>query len=239
MLVGSRMTPDPFTVTPRATIAEALRITRSQRIRHIPVVDGDRLAGLVTERDLRLAAPAVYEAIGEELRQAINTKTVDQVMITQVITATPEMPIEDATKLLYENRIGCLPVMHDERLVGIITESDLLRALVELFGAHHPFARIEIRMANRAGELARVVRVIGIEHKVNISGLIVPPSGTGDYSVAIVQLNSTDPVPIVHALRKLGYVVGWPAIELDPESGADARDSMADTPVRRHIPVEL
>jgi acetoin utilization protein AcuB len=116
---------------------------------------------------------------------------------------------------MYENRIGCLPVTENEKVVGIITETDLLRSLVELFGANHPSARVEIRMPHRAGELARVVRVIGIEHKININGLVVPPAESPEYATAIVQLQTPDPLPIVEALRKIGYVVGWPSIEPD------------------------
>jgi acetoin utilization protein AcuB len=237
MLVGSRMTTPVYTVTAGDTIAGALRLARTQRIRHVPVVDGDRLVGLVTERDLRHAAPPIDDASGEEIRETIHSKKVGDVMVTTVITATTVTPVEAAAKLLYENRIGCLPVTEGDRLVGILTESDLLRALVELFGAHHPLTRIEIQLANRAGELARVVRVIGIEHKVNISGLIVPPSGTEQYSSAIVQLQTTDPTPIIETLRKLGYKVGWPALDADPQSQTE--DAALSRPSTRRVPVEM
>jgi len=242
MLVSDRMSAEVYTVTPETTIGEALSVTRSQRVRHLPVLEGDRLAGLVTERDLRLAAPPVWVADGEEVRAALTSKTVAEVMVAKVISTVPRTPIEEAARVLYENRIGCLPVLEEERLVGILTESDLLRALVEVFGAAHPLARLEVRMPNRPGELARVVRVIGIEHRINISGLIVPPTGHEALSTAIVQLQTTNPLPIIDALRKLGYTVGWPAIELDPDAGAD--DALAEMAARQRprygrIPVEL
>jgi acetoin utilization protein AcuB len=239
MLVGSRMTREVFVVAPGDTIGDALSVARTQRIRHLPVVDAGRLVGIVTERDLRTAAPPVWAVQGEEVRAALATKHVGDVMGTNVITASPQTPIEDAAKLLYENRIGCLPIMEGEALVGILTESDLLRALVELFGASHPQTRLEIRMPNRAGELARVVRVIGIEHRTNIAGLIVPPTEGDSYSTAIVQLSTTDPLPIVNALRKLGYKVGWPAIELDPDSDRDGLTDPADMMPRRRVPLEI
>jgi acetoin utilization protein AcuB len=240
MLVRSRMTQEVHAVAPQHTIADALALTRTHRIRHLPVVENEKVVGIVTERDLRLAAPPVWAVNGEEVRAALSSKKVGDVMGTHVITATPGTPIEEAAKLLYENRIGCVPVLENDRLVGILTESDLLRALVELFGAHHPFARLEIRMPNRAGELARVVRVIGIEHKVNISGLIVPPSEGDTYSTAIFQLVSTDPLPIIAALRKLGYKVGWPTIDLDPDADSDGfeEDHPGSQP-RRRIPLEI
>lgn len=240
MLVRSRMTAEVQAVTPQHTIADALALTREHRIRHLPVVEDGGLVGIVTERDLRLAAPPVWAVGGEEVRAALSSKKVGDVMGPHVITATPETPIEEAAKLLYENRIGCVPVMKDGTLVGILTESDLLRALVELFGAHHPFSRLEIRMPNRAGELARVVRVIGIEHKVNISGLIVPPSEGESYSTAIFQLVTTDPLPIIAALRKLGYKVGWPAIDLDPDSDSDGLEDVRLAASMRHrVPMEI
>lgn len=241
MLVAARMSAEVYSVAPETSIGEALSVTRTQRVRHLPVVEGDRLVGLVTERDLRLAAPPAWAVDGEELREALRSKKVSEVMVSHVITTTATTPIEDAAKLLYENRIGCLPVLEGERLVGILTESDLLRALVEVFGAAHPLARLEIRMPNRPGELARVVRVIGIEHRVNISGLIVPPTGHDALSTAIIQLHSTNPLPIIEALRKLGYTVGWPAIDLDPDAETDGITEMAAERTLRHgrVPLEM
>ena len=216
MLVRSRMTPEVFTASPETTIAEALNITRSHRIRHLPVLQDGRLVGLVTDRDLRLAMPPIGAEQRDELKRALHSRTVGEVMVTQIITAPPLTPVEEAAKLLYENRIGCLPIMDGDRLVGILTETDLLRALVELFGTHQPSSRIEVRMPNKPGELARVVRLIGIEHKINITGLVLPPTEGQEDSLAIMHLQTLDPRPVIDALRKLGYQVGWPALDLDP-----------------------
>jgi acetoin utilization protein AcuB len=241
MLVAAHMTAEVYSATPETSIGEALSVTRAQRIRHLPVIEDERLVGLVTERDLRLAAPPAWDADGEALRAALTNKKVAEVMVSHVITTAPATPIEEAAKLLYENRIGCLPVIEADRVVGILTESDLLRALVEVFGAAHPLARLEIRMPNRPGELARVVRVIGIEHRVNISGLIVPPTGHDVQSTAIVQLHTTNPLPIIEALRKLGYTVGWPAIDLDPDALPDSVTEVAAQRSLHHgrVPLEM
>lgn len=216
MLVRSRMTPGVFTVSPDTTIAEALNITRSHRIRHLPVISDDRLVGLVTDRDLRLAMPPIWAEQRDELKNALHTRTVGEVMIGKdIITASPDTPVEEAAKLLYENRIGCLPIMEGKVLVGILTETDLLRALVELFGTHQPSSRIEVQMPNRPGELARVVRLVGIEHKVNITGMVLPPTEDELESLAVMHLQTLNPRPVIDALRKLGYRVGWPALDLD------------------------
>lgn len=215
MLVRSRMTPDVITVTPDTTLAEALSLARTHRIRHLPVMNAGRLAGLVTDRDLRQAMPPVWADRQEELQTALRTRRVGELMTTTIITASPDLPVEEAGKLLYQNRIGCLPVMEDEKLVGILTETDLLRAFVELFGTNQPSSRVEVRMSNKPGELARVVRVIGIEQRVNITGLVLPPTHAGDMSLAIMHLQTLNPGPVIESLRKLGYEVGWPSLDLE------------------------
>jgi acetoin utilization protein AcuB len=217
MLVRSRMTADVITASPSISLAEALTLTRSNRIRHLPVVEDGRLMGLVTDRDLRLAMPPIWADQGEELRSALHAKKVSEVMIRSIITTTPSVPIEDAARQLYEHRIGCLPVMEGDNLVGILTETDVLRSFVELFGKGEKASRLEIRMQNRPGELARVVRLIGIENKVNITGMVVPPLAETEDSVAIVHVQTLDPQPLIEQLRKLGYTAGSPSIEDTPE----------------------
>lgn len=224
MLVRTRMTPNVHTASPDTTIAEALMLTRAHRIRHLPVVADDRLVGLVTDRDLRLATPPIWAEERDELKQQLHSRRVGEVMVKEIITTSPVTPIEEAAKQLYENRIGCLPVMDDDRLVGILTETDLLRALVELFGAKQPSSRLEVRMPNKPGELARVVRVVGIEHRINITGLIVTSAEGADESAAIMQLQTLNPSPIIRALRKLGYTVGWPSLEMDQTESLDGDD---------------
>ena len=143
MLVRSRMTADVVTASPSITLAEALTLTRSHRIRHLPVLENGRLVGLVTDRDLRLAMPPIWVEQSDELRSALHKKTVGEVMIRSIITTEPSVPIEDAARALYEHRIGCLPVMEDGNLVGILTETDVLRSFVELFGHGERSSRIE------------------------------------------------------------------------------------------------
>jgi acetoin utilization protein AcuB len=217
MLVRSRMTCDVRTASPDTTIADALNITRSHRIRHLPVVQDGRLVGLVTDRGLRLALPPLWAEQRDELKQQLHARTVGEVMVQKIITATPTTPVEEAAKLLYENRIGCLPIMDEDRLCGILTETDLLRALVELFGTHEPSSRIEVELPNKPGELARVIRLIGIEYKINITGLVTPPADTPDATIAVIHLQTLNPREVIAALRKLGYRVGWPSLDLDNE----------------------
>lgn len=129
MLVRDWMTTVLVTVRPGAPVAEAQHLMRHRRIRHLPVVESGRLAGIITDRDVRttLPSPATSLAAGE-IRYLLDRLLVERVMTRSVITIGPDAPIAEAVSLLLSHRIGALPVVQDTRLVGIITETDLLRA---------------------------------------------------------------------------------------------------------------
>lgn len=221
MLVRSRMTADVITASPSTTIAEALTLTRRHRVRHLPVLDEDVLVGLVTDRDLRLAMPPIWAEEQAELQHMLHAKSVGDVMSRSIVTTDADTPIEDVARLMYRHRIGCVPVLERGRLVGILTETDVLRSFVELFGTGAMSSRLEVRLANRPGELARVVRAIGIDHRLNITGMVVPPiTGTAD-CLAIIHVQTLDPTPLIERLTELGYEVGWPA--LDPTAAPRPR----------------
>jgi acetoin utilization protein AcuB len=221
MLVRSKMTHDVITASPDTTLAGALKITREHRIRHLPIVQDGRLVGLISDRDLRLATPPVWAADQAELLQALDTHTVGEHMVTAIISIAPNAPIEEAAQLMYTNRIGCLPVLDGDLLVGILSETDLLRAYAELFGVQRNSTRIEVLMPDRPGELARIVRLIGIEMRANIVGMVVPPI-EGQRSLAIIHVQVENPEPIMEALRKIGYHVGSPSVDIDAVADAPA-----------------
>jgi acetoin utilization protein AcuB len=139
MVVREWMTSVLVTVRPDAPVAEAQHLMRYRRIRHLPVVDGDRLAGIITDRDIRttLPSPATSLAVGE-IRYLLDRLLVERVMTRSVITIAPDAAIGNAVNLLLAHRIGALPVMDAGRLVGIITETDLLRAFATICAAEGP-----------------------------------------------------------------------------------------------------
>lgn len=206
MLVRGRMTRDVITVHPEATVAEALELTRGHNIRHLPVMDARELKGIVSDRDLRMA-------MGPDAD--LESVTVSDLMTAKAVTTPPETPVETAAQLLVEHRIGCLPVVEDGELVGILTESDLLRALVDLMGGRKHSRRLELLAPDRPGELARVVRVIGIDMGINITGVVVPPPH-GDRALVILHLETEQVDELLDTLRRLGYDAGSPAIEARP-----------------------
>lgn len=140
--VRDAMSRVPLTVTPEAPLGVALSLMSENEIRHVPVVDqSGRLVGMVTDRDLRQATLARVRA----LRDADEDLRVQDVMTWAVVTSEPDMPLPRAAALMYERRIGSLPVVEEGRLVGMLTERDLLRALMtevsDRPGAVEPFLR--------------------------------------------------------------------------------------------------
>src|SRR5688500_6614265 len=126
MPVRRRTTANVLTVSPRTTLGEALAMTREHTMRHLPVLDNGELVGILTDRDLRLAAPPVWASDTDyaALRATFEQKTIADVMTSHALVSTIEtMPIEDAASLMYQHRIGCLPVMRGRELVGILTET--------------------------------------------------------------------------------------------------------------------
>ncbi|MFQ5657272.1 MAG: CBS domain-containing protein [Candidatus Methylomirabilales bacterium] len=131
MQVKDWMERRPVTISPQETLLKAWRLIRERRVRHLPVVDGGRVVGIVTDRDLRQALPS--RAVGLELHEAPHLAEkvrIWEVMSRVVVTVRPDAPVEEATDLLLRYRIGGLPVVNGDILVGIITKTDLLRAFL-------------------------------------------------------------------------------------------------------------
>jgi len=127
--VRDLMTPDPITVPPETPVPEARRLMERHRIRHLLVTRGDRLVGIVTDRDIRLNLPSPATSLSVwEVNYLLAKLTVEQVMTRSVITIAPEREARAAAALMLEHRIGALPVVDGGRLLGILTETDILRA---------------------------------------------------------------------------------------------------------------
>ncbi|HEC23443.1 MAG TPA: CBS domain-containing protein [Chloroflexi bacterium] len=134
-LVKDWMTPDPITITSQTTVLEAEQVIRRHRIRRLPVVDDGKLVGIVSWGDVREALPSDITSLSTvDIYHMLSYMPVSEIMSANVITIGPEEPIGKAAWLMTEYRISSLPVMDGERLVGIISATDLLRLLTELTG---------------------------------------------------------------------------------------------------------
>lgn len=159
MLVRNRMTPNPTTVTTSTSVKDALDLVRSRRFRHLPVVDeAGKLAGITTEKDLVYASPRPHLSLSVfEIDYLLSRMTVEQVMKRDPIVVSPDLPIEEAARVMIDHRIGGLPVVENGELIGIISDTDIFRVLVEGLGGGHPSLRVTVTISEQAGSLARLL----------------------------------------------------------------------------------
>ena len=196
------MTKDVVTLGPEASAAEAWSLCREHNIRHVPVVQEGRLAGLVSDRDLRDVRG------GGEGRESDTPRWVrlDDMMTRNVVTIHPLDTIEHAARELYERKIGCLPVVADDELVGIITSEDMMRTLIEMVGAQGRGTWVEVEVPNEPGMLAEVTDVIR-DRKVNVASIFLGPASRETNRLIVLRLETTNPAGIVATLRDAGYGV--------------------------------
>jgi acetoin utilization protein AcuB len=162
MLVKDRMTPKPVTVGTETSLKEALDLVRSNPFRHLPVLDKDgKLVGIVTEKSLVYASPTPSTTLSVfEVEYILSRTKVGQVIQGEVITVRPDLPIEEAARMMIDHRFGCLPVVEDDKLVGIISDTDIFRVFVEGLGGGHPSLRITAVVPEEVGSLAHITRCI-------------------------------------------------------------------------------
>lgn len=133
MRVSERMTKNIITVTPETTLSEALRIVHEKKIRHLPVVAEGRLVGIVTDRDLKKVSASEATTLSVwELNYLLDRVKIKDFMIRDVISVSPELPIDEAAELMIAHRIGSLPVVEDSKVVGILTETNMVETLVAI-----------------------------------------------------------------------------------------------------------
>jgi len=162
MTVASVMTKNPFTVKDNDPVTDAQTILRREKIHRLPVLDHrGALIGIVSEKDLLYAAPSPATTLNVyEMSNLLSKLKVSTVMSKDLITVSSSTPVEDAARLLVDNNIGGLPVVDEGKLVGIVTESDLFRLLIDLFGTRHKGVRVTLRVPERPGELADATKAV-------------------------------------------------------------------------------
>jgi acetoin utilization protein AcuB len=161
MFVFDWMTRKVFTITPDSSVSDAVKLMKEKKIKHIPVVKDERLKGIISDRDIREFSPSKATAIDVyELHYLLATTKVKELMKTGVITTMPDTPVEEAAKLMYDNYIGSLPVIEGNKLVGIISDRDIFRVLVDITGVRHGGHRIALTVEDRPGSVREVADII-------------------------------------------------------------------------------
>jgi len=196
MQVRKIMSPNVITIPIQAGLEDAARLMKDYDIRHLPVVDGEVLVGLVTERDVR---GAMFPAMLEDI-------SVRDLMVADPTTVTPDTLLEDAARLVYRQKIGCLPVIDREgRLQGIVTVADMLAALIEVMGFLSGSSRLDVELPNRPEALEEAVHII-LENGGRIIGVSLTKLDK-EQPIHLFRLQKIDLEPIVSDLSRAGYKV--------------------------------
>jgi len=161
MFVGERMSRPVISISPDEPINEVLAMFKEEHIRRAPVMKGGKLVGIVSERDLLNASPSSVTTLSVwEMNYLISKVTIKNVMTKKVITVDKDTPIEEAARIMADQKIGGMPVVSAGKVVGMITETDLFKIFLELMGARQKGIRVTATVAEKPGELAKITKAI-------------------------------------------------------------------------------
>jgi acetoin utilization protein AcuB len=162
MFVSDWMTKKVYTVTTDDNISTAIKLLKEKKIKHLPVVKNDSaIVGILSDRDIKDYTPSKVTTFEiKELNYILFTTKVKEIMVKKVISAPPTMAIEEAALVMYDNNIGCLPVAEKGKLVGIISDKDLFRVLVDITGVRHGGNRFYVVMKDKPGVTGEVLDIV-------------------------------------------------------------------------------
>jgi acetoin utilization protein AcuB len=210
---------NPVTISQEASFFEARNLIHEKGVRHLPVVDkNNMLIGIVTDRDIREAAPSDATLLSvQELNYLLGKLKVSSFMTQKdkLITINPDTLIEEAVQLMHDNKIGCLPVVEQGKLYGIFTETDALDHLVDIFGFKQKGTRLTLALEDTPGTMLGILEVFK-KHNVNIISIVTPSFMVEGKRIAAVRVKTEDYNSVVKDLEKAGYDVlsigKWPSI---------------------------
>jgi len=208
MYIKDRMTKDPYTIQVNASISALMALMREKGLKKIPVLDGERVVGIVTDRDVERVSPSKATTLSVfEINYLLSKSTVRDAMTKDVLTVLPDAHIEDAAVLMRDERISALLVVDEnKKLVGIVTESDLFDALIDMLGARFKGTRLLIRIANRPGMLSKLGAVIS-ESGTNISHLAMVVADDDSDAEMLLRTDSKDVSQLEQAIKNAGFEI--------------------------------
>jgi len=172
MLVKDWMAAPVFSVGAEASISEVVNLMREKKVKHVPVVADGVLLGVISDRDIKQYSPSKGTSLDIfELNYLLAKTTAREIMRSKVLTTSPETPVEEAAMELYDNNIGCLPVVEGGKLVGIISDRDMYRVLVEITGARRGGVRVSLPVEDRPGSIREVADLIR-EHGFRLQSIL-------------------------------------------------------------------
>ncbi len=207
MKVKDRMVTTVITVEMETSLTEAFRLMKENDIRRLPVLDKGKVVGIVTLTDLNQASPSSATSLSiHELNYLLaKTKIKDILPKKQkLVTVSPEAYIETAAKLMRQSKISGLPVIKDEEIVGIITETDLFESLIDILGVNTTHTRIDLYVDDKPGVLAEITGLIA-EKNINILNTVVYFDKKINRHKVIIRIVDAQYGSVVEELKKRGY----------------------------------
>ncbi len=162
MIIERRMTKNPVTITPEASVVEASELMKKEKVHRLPVLDKDKnLIGVISEKDILFATPSPASSLSiHEMAYLLSKLTVRKLMTKNPVTINRTTTVEEAARLMVDQDLSCLPVVEEGKLVGIVSKSDMFKILLELFGARHFGIRLSFLVDDKPGTIAAVSRAI-------------------------------------------------------------------------------
>jgi acetoin utilization protein AcuB len=204
MLVQDIMTRNVVAIDPEMPISDVNSLMEQRNIRHFPIVEASSLIGIVSDRDIRVVGSEHPKAPrGIHMKHAVRS-----IMKSPVLTAHPLDPIEEAAKVLRVHKIGAMPVLDNENLVGIVTAIDFLEAMTKMTGVYDATSRLEIEVDNRPGALAAVLEAIA-KKNINVSSVMTTRSDAEAVNF-VLRVSTIDIRGLATYLRNEGFQIMWP-----------------------------
>jgi len=206
------MTKNPITVDSETLVIDAQKIMKENSIRRLPVVDKGKLLGIITKHDLLEASPSPATSLSvHELNYLLSKMKVKEIMKKNPVTLTPDTPFEEALKIGQDKKIGSFPVVENGKLVGIATESDIVRFLARALGIREEGSRITIEgLGGKLTDLEKIISIVNQHNTVVLSMISLPRSEKKDWMI-VLRLKTSSPDPIVRDFKKAGFNVTYSA----------------------------
>ena len=206
MFVKDKMTRDPYTIQVSASINTLIGLMRDKKLRKVPVLDGEKLVGIVTDRDIERVSPSKATSLSVyEINYLLSKITVADAMVSDVITCSPDDYIEDAALVMRENRINSLLVMENDKLIGIVTDSDLFDALIDMMGGRTKGNKFVMRVPNQPGVMTKIGSITAAEG-TNITHFTMTQSGE-DAMLYVITDPNDDVQKTREALEAEGFEI--------------------------------
>ena len=186
MFVSDWMTAKVFTVGPDDYLSDAITIMKEKGVKHLPVVKGDKIRGILSDRDIKEFSPSKATTLDVyELHYLLANMKIKELMKTRVVTTAPDTPVEEAAMVMLDQNICCLPVVEGGSLVGIISDKDIFHAMVDITGVRHGGHRICVTIEDRPGTIREVADIIR-KHGFHLQGILTSYEATREGSRKIV-----------------------------------------------------